>query len=135
MADIILELETGGIIRSMCICCDSDIYEFQVKRIWECWLFQWMLVLSSLSRSIFSGFGTPLSNFEVLKLWYLIEIKIYIKMIWVFVHVGEIFNLKSLKVDNYIEFVIQIHTINIYFSWYYNDFEISIPVCVEAIVV
>lgn len=37
-------------------------------------------------------------------------------MIWVFVYVGEIFNLKSLKVDNYIEFVIQIHTINIYFS-------------------
>lgn len=37
-------------------------------------------------------------------------------MIWVFLHVGEIFNLKSLKVDNYIEFVIQIHTINIYFS-------------------
>lgn len=33
VADVILELETGSIVRSMCICCDSDIYESQVKRV------------------------------------------------------------------------------------------------------
>lgn len=37
VADVILELETGSIVRSMCICSDSDIYESQVKRVysWE----------------------------------------------------------------------------------------------------
>lgn len=37
VADIILELETRSIVRSMCICSDSDIYESQVKRVysWE----------------------------------------------------------------------------------------------------
>lgn len=82
VADVILELETGSIVRSMCICSDSDIYESQVKRVsWELWLFQWMLMLSSLSRSFFSGVGTHLSNREVFKLWCL-RLKCIKNLMW-----------------------------------------------------